>query len=78
MSDRRWDSERQEWVYPGDWRPIETAPNNVRLLVYDSADKETYIASLDSQHGFWWICDDANMALIKPTRWTYLPEPPDA
>ena len=26
MTDRRWDTERQEWVYPADWRPIADAP----------------------------------------------------
>jgi len=86
MTDRRWDTERQEWVYPADWRPIESAPKDgTRILGYG-------VIGLESGNGIgtvkwesWasnWVCDPNEASEYGPercvlTHWMPLPDAPN-
>lgn len=63
-----------------DWQPIDTAPKDKRLLVWSG--QEIYAAHW-AQHPVtgdeaWIVAQwgDGDQALVKPTYWAPLPEPP--
>lgn len=63
-----------------EWQPIDTAPQNVAILLYASG---YHIGHLHSKDGRWWInggSDGAQQALNswnRPTHWMPLPKKPD-
>ena len=88
-TDRRWDTERQEWVYPADWRLIETAPKDgTRILIYDRGriniafwDENAELGENENAPG-WQIFSCENdvyysTASKTATHWMHLPEAPN-
>lgn len=69
MTDRRWDTERQEWVYPADWRPVASAPKAEPVLVYEHP--VIYIASWTGEGlGQFWSADHGyDDGRANPTHW---------
>lgn len=56
-----------------EWQPIETAPTNERVLVYESFNGSFDIHIVKWFNGYW----ESNMgAQFYPTHWMPLPEPP--
>lgn len=58
-----------------DWQPIETAPNDTWVLLYDESGD---VVCGHSQFGYWyawfdWVDEGLK---LNPTRWMPLPEPP--
>ena len=65
------------------WKPIETAPKDKRLLVWSG--QEMYCAhwAQNWQTGdeAWIVAawgDEGDQALVRPSHWMPLPEPPNA
>jgi hypothetical protein len=64
----------------GSWSPIETAPKNVPVLVFDGHA----ISVAERCIGRWYALvgdktvrrEDRSMAVVKPTCWMPLPDPP--
>ena len=56
------------------WQPIETAPHDKWLLVYDAANDDIYIGKFASQYGRWYV--DIIGINVAPTHWQELPEDP--
>lgn len=60
------------------WQPIETAPNNLRILVEKSIDAngpdEIAMAWLDRGDGKFWYSPQGGMLNWAPQRWRHLPE----
>ena len=85
-SDRRWDTERQEWVYPADWRPVSSAPKDgTRILGFGMLAWETAVGAATVRWDTFnhhWICDPNEASEYSPeecslTHWMPLPEPPN-
>ncbi len=66
----------------GSWSPIETAPKNVPVLVFDGH----VISVAERCLGCWYTLfgdeparqEDGSMAIVEPTCWIPLPNPPGA
>ena len=66
----------------GSWFPIETAPKNVPVLVFDGHA----ISVAERCIGRWYALvgdvpvwrEDRSMAIVEPTCWMPLPDPPGA
>ena len=88
MTDRRWDSERQEWVYPGDWRPIASAPKDGTrillavlgtILIGKWSDEAKFFGGESGQAWQIFECDNDEYyseATQMATHWMPLPDPP--
>ena len=77
MSDRRWDTERQEWVYPADWRTIDSAPKDgTRILAWRKGFVHPIVVEYSQAiDGSGWF--DGLIYVANPTHWVHLPESPD-
>lgn len=60
------------------WHPIETAPEEIYVLVWcpDYYSYEYGIAVLDGEEGRW-LTYEGDHELNTPTHWMPLPEPPE-
>ena len=80
MTDRRWDTERQEWVYPGDWRPIADAPRDGSDILAWGPALGHLVVAWDSEHDpkFPWGTLDGPYYFEDAFEvWMHLPEPPN-
>ena len=77
MTDRRWDTERQEWVYPADWRTIDSAPKDgTRILAWRKGlVRPLMVEYSQAVDGSGWF--DGLIHVSNLTHWMHLPEPPD-
>ena len=57
----------------GEWQPIDTAPLNDQILIFDQHYWRQY--AVTSKYADWWV-DGENGDNLKPTHWMSLPEPP--
>lgn len=89
-NDRRWDTERQEWVYPAEWWTVSSAPEMKVILLWGVTDRgpngeiRNWKMATGCRHvGYkgdkWWEWDGRTLADYdhQPTHWMYLPEPPN-
>ena len=84
--DRRWDTERQEWVYPADWRTMDSAPKDgTRILAFGvlGLENEKSIGTVKWDNFYSnWYCDPHEATEYGPercvlTHWMYLPDSPN-
>ena len=76
-NDRHWDTERQEWVYPADWRPIDSAPTDGTIILLWAEGRMVMARNIAHERGDYWGIELSSQEANNPTHWTYLPEPPN-
>ncbi len=60
------------------WQLIETAPEDVEVLVYrpDGIQKRDVMLRVDDYWYWYWYWQDGESPMLNPTHWLPLPEPP--
>jgi len=58
------------------WQPIETAPKNIHILVFDKEYASLPELVIWTETYGWLACEEAKRVVKKPTHWMPLPEAP--